>query len=182
MKQKRSQISVEYMILIGFVIIMLCASMYVAIKFSSSSLEEVFKERLEEIGNIIAQNAREVYYLGLYSKVVVTVAFPEGVENMSTLQIGDPPDQENYLIFEYRTNDGSLAKMYTLSEVPLITPICYADVAQIAEKIPECATVSCYYCIFEPQEYDKGPKNFKLTHVLNPDLGRSVVGITSVSL
>jgi len=177
--EKRGQYSVEFMIFIGFILIVIAVSAYVLFNFSSTAMEGIFQERINDVGETMVNNAREMFYLGLYSKVVVTVNLPSKISNMYTLQITQGANTENYIIFEYPARDGATATIFVASEVPLMTRQADCTDDSAGAVIPECATDTCNLCYFQPKEYSKGPKNFRITHILHPVSSDNVIEIVT---
>jgi len=76
---KRGQVSFEYLILVGFVTIIIVGIMGVALFYTSSSKDSVKITQVNNFANKIISNAESVYYAGEPSKATITTYLPEGV-------------------------------------------------------------------------------------------------------
>lgn len=109
-RQKRGQISVEYLVIAGFVMALVIGVLGAGLVYSSKLQDTVNLNQLSTFANKITQSAESVYYSGEPSRVTITAYLPNGV---SSIQI-----VSNDLIFNVRTATG-VNKMSYSSKVPL---------------------------------------------------------------
>jgi len=76
---KNAQATVEYLFLVGLLIILLIPLFY----YGTSSSSEVKIQRADDTVQTLAQSAENVYYLGVGNKVESVVSIPEGVLDYS---------------------------------------------------------------------------------------------------
>lgn len=77
---KRGQVSIEYLILIGFILIALIPIFYYALSESSNTTR---LNEADDAVNSLAKSADSVYALGPGTKNYVWVSLPGGIESMS---------------------------------------------------------------------------------------------------
>ena len=184
----KSQAATEFMILIAAVLLLFLPMMFLLADYSARSGSGVNVAKMNEIGNKLTIEAREIYYLGLWSKEVIIVNLPIGVEKMSTLMIyddkgnGDPSDdmEEYYIMINY-LKEGDLIEMVIPSEVIIITDDCESALA--ASNCPSSvttasATATCYNCSFNPGSYTEGRKDLKLETIHDINIGKIGVNIS----
>ncbi|RMD45898.1 hypothetical protein D6829_00930 [Candidatus Pacearchaeota archaeon] len=82
---KRGQISFEYMVLIGFITIVIAGLISVAIFYAGNVRTEVSSNQINEFGNKIISTAEYLFYAGEPSMATITVYLPEGVKNVTII-------------------------------------------------------------------------------------------------
>jgi uncharacterized protein (UPF0333 family) len=89
MIKKRSQISVEYIALISFVILIVMAIYLTSYSYANSTKDTVLINQVDKIANTLIDNAESVYNLGYPSKTTIKVYIPEKIKsiNISSNQI-----------------------------------------------------------------------------------------------
>ncbi len=110
--KKSAQISLEYLIVVSFVVFVVIAIMGIAIFYTSSSRDRIKINQLQNFANKIINSAESVYFAGEPSKVTITAFLPEGV---TAFEINS-----NNLVFSIRTDSG-LTKIAYPSEVPILS-------------------------------------------------------------
>jgi hypothetical protein len=160
------------MLLIAAVLILFLPLFYLLSDYSIESTRGIVGAQIREVTNKLVSESRETYYLGLYSREIVTVSMPDTITNMNTYIIDKPAPQkpEYYLNISFY-KDGNLVSIPIPSEVPLITNLtCYTT---------NCYTLSnCTTCLFEHASYEVGVKNFRIETVIWQ--GRLAVKISQV--
>ncbi len=168
--KKRSQISVEYILIITLALMILLPGIYLFRNYALESNDKIIERRLAEITNQIFVKAREMYYYGPPSKSVVTVELPSQINLVYILSI--PSNDEYYLVFDVLTTNGQ--KEFTFeSEVPL------------ENDFPNCnPSTNCNqgFCKCFPERfYSAGIKNFEVQASENCQATVTCVKIDEVS-
>jgi hypothetical protein len=98
MVQIKSQVSVEYMLIIGFVTLITIPLIIIYQSFSQESSTEINSAQIQQITKKIVDSSESVYYLGEPSQTVLKVNIPENVvlANLSN----------NEIVFRIRTQSG----------------------------------------------------------------------------
>ncbi len=107
---KRSQISMEYVVILGFAMIAIIIILGIALFYSSSIKDRIKTIQVNNFGNKIISTAESVYYYGEPSKATIFVYLPEGVKNITLF--------ENNIFISTEIYSG-LEKRYFLSNVPI---------------------------------------------------------------
>src|SRR3989344_8898959 len=113
-KQKRGQISVEYLIVIGFVVFLVISILGIATYYAASIRDRIKINQLDNFANKVVSNAEVVYFAGEPSKTTVTAHLPGGVESIEF-------ENDNGIIFivlVISTNSGPTTKAFP-SSVPI---------------------------------------------------------------
>jgi len=79
----KAQVSIEFLIIIGFAFMMTIPLVILFYQQSESINIEVTSSQVDKIASEIRDSADEVYYLGSPSKKTLTVYIPEGVNNIT---------------------------------------------------------------------------------------------------
>jgi uncharacterized protein (UPF0333 family) len=111
---KRGQISVEYLIVVGFVVFAVISLLGIAFFYASSIQDRIKSNQLEGFANKIIFSAESVYFAGEPSKVTVTAYLPKGVQNIYVLE----ETEQFFVVFEIATAGGVSTIAYR-SSVPL---------------------------------------------------------------
>jgi len=107
---KKGQISIEYLIVIGFVTISLVTILVVAFYYSSSLQDRIKINQIVNFADEIAKNAEAIYYAGEPSQVTIRPYMPEGVTGV--------------LI----SNKDIVFNVTTLSGMTQVIPVCRVNV------------------------------------------------------
>lgn len=79
MRRKRSQISVEYMVIIGFVTLITIPLILIYHSFVQDSGDEITSTQVQQIAQKIADTAESVYYIGEPSQTTLNINMPDMV-------------------------------------------------------------------------------------------------------
>ena len=79
------QISLEYLIVVAFVVFAVIVILGVSIFYTSSAQDQIKISQLSAFANKITGSAEAVYYAGEPSKVTITAYLPEGVQNVQVI-------------------------------------------------------------------------------------------------
>jgi len=155
--QTKSQSAVEFTLLIAALLLIFLPLFFVLTDFSFKSNTEIQSQQVQTVSQKIVDESREIFFLGRYSKEIITVNLPDYITSMSTLIINRTSinlPNEYYLIINY-TKAGQKVDLPIYSEVPLINSNCV--------HTPGCfGGLDCYYCQFSDVESRPGIKNYLL--------------------
>ena len=110
MKNSRAQISVEYLILIGFIITVVIVLSGAGLVYSANIKDQIRIKQIQTAANKIIHASEEVFYAGEPSKIPITIYLPSGINNITI--------EERSLIFNFETNTGTNTISFE-SAVPL---------------------------------------------------------------
>tara|TARA_Y100000310_G_scaffold255534_2_gene263038 strand:- start:2637 stop:3056 length:420 start_codon:yes stop_codon:yes gene_type:complete len=98
--KKEAQISVEYLIIIGFVTVITIPLIIIYYTFTQESGEEIASTQISQIAKKIVDSAESVYYLGEPSQTTLRVNIPDNVAlvNLSNYEV----------VFKMRTKLGEV--------------------------------------------------------------------------
>ena len=108
---KRGQISLEYLIVVGFVMFAVIILLGVSLFYASSVQDQIKINQLSTFANKVINSAESVYYAGEPSKVTITAFLPMGVQNFNIIS--------NSLNFSFVTSSGTSVIAFE-SKVPLL--------------------------------------------------------------
>jgi hypothetical protein len=177
----KAQISIEYLILTGFILLIIVVP--AAIFLSSMANKTVYgslnTQRATDLGNGIVDNAKQMYYLGLYSKKIVDYYVPENVKKlfivdlMETLPSGAVKEYYYFGIIVYDSKE--MSRNFFPSTIPLMSDITSSYVefidstsgsayTDISSYVPECSSpsMSCSFYSFIAPVTREGKKSFKI--------------------
>ena len=118
MKKRFAQISMEYIILTGVVLMAIIPGLYLFKNYVSSSSDRIVEQKVNQIATKMINTAEEMYYRGVPSKKVIKVNMPEEVVNLAVYYNNTDNGDEYYLIFVIDTSTGRLNYQF-----PVDTPI-----------------------------------------------------------
>jgi hypothetical protein len=169
----KAQISVEYIILTGFILlVIIIPSSYLVFKLASDSVYNTMNNQKEiDLGKGLVESAKQMYYLGLYSKKTVDYEVPNNVDKMFILNLEDNTNGKYYYYFGIIINNNKKAtKQLFLSDVPILSDdgndyVRKEDeLSDITDFIIECATIDykCTFYTFLTPVINPGRKMFKI--------------------
>ena len=80
---RKSQISVEYLLIIGFVVIILVPLVILYETYTSNSSDEIINSQIIQIERKIVDAAESVYFFGVPSQTTIKVYIPKKIERFS---------------------------------------------------------------------------------------------------
>lgn len=80
---KKGQVSMEYMIIMGFVTAIIVPLILVFNAHSNDITEEVISNQVNHIATRIVENVESIYYLGDSCQVTFSVNLPKNIENIT---------------------------------------------------------------------------------------------------
>ena len=106
--KKKGQASMEFMIIIGFMLTILIPLSILYYQHVSNMNTDVKAEQLQKVANEIVDKAEEVYYLGSPSKITIKAYIPNDVKD---IKIGS-----NEINFKLKTSSG-ISDIFAVSKV-----------------------------------------------------------------
>mgnify|MGYP000139883470 CR=1 FL=1 len=103
-KQKRGQISTEYLLVISFVLFVVLSALGIAMTYSAQMKDTLKFNQIETFSQNVISAAETVYYSGEPSKTTVKAYLPEGIREIRI--------KDNYLIFNVSTKSGEAVTAY----------------------------------------------------------------------
>ena len=177
---RRGQVSFEYLILIGFVVFAILVPSFMVL-FSSVNAnvrDTLSNQKMVDLGHGLTNDAKQMYYLGLYSRKISTYDVPENIRHMFILKI--TYDNKEYTYFGIAILDGDAIKTQTfLSDVPLTSELSENVVIDNSLKnlVKECSLsgYSCEFYSFNGPIITPGLKKFKIETVWNDGIIQSSI-------
>ena len=85
----KSQVSVEYLLIMGFAALMILPLFLIYYSYSSDSSESVATSQALQIARKVVDNSESVYYLGKPSQTTLKLNFPDGIQstNLSNYEV-----------------------------------------------------------------------------------------------
>lgn len=159
--RRQGQISIEYLIIIGVVLLLIVipSAIFLTSFTQSTVTRTVNQDQIDRLGEGLVDSAEHVYYLGVYSERQTTLPISQSVSSIRTIQITE--DGQNYYYIQIITNrgtDNQLAHYYQTSAPtrtnqqltnPAITP-------------SACEENCIFYEIVD--EPGRGERRFSTTH------------------
>jgi uncharacterized protein (UPF0333 family) len=108
--EKRGQVSIEYLILVGFVTFVIIGTLGIAFFYSGGIRDRIKSIQINNFADRVISTAESVYYYGNPSKATIALYLPEGIRDVEF-------NGEN-LFISIQTSSG-LEKLVFSSKVPL---------------------------------------------------------------
>jgi uncharacterized protein (UPF0333 family) len=167
----RAQISIEYLILTGFIllIVVVPSVIFLSSMANTSVSGTLSNQRINDLGNGLVDNAKQMYFLGLYSKKIVEYEVPQNVESIFIVEM-TKDSEKYYYVGIIINNKKELVKAFFPSSVPLMSvpePTdqnrFYVRTEDLSSYITECAspTICKFYNFVKPVTLP-GKKKFKI--------------------
>lgn len=94
----KSQVSIEYLMIIGFVTIITIPLVFLFYKYTAESSDEIITYQINQIANKIVDAAETVYFLGKPSQTTIKVNIPN--------QIAEASLQNREVYFKVKVKNG----------------------------------------------------------------------------
>ena len=94
----KSQVSVEYMVVMGFAALMAIPLLIIYYTYSSDSSDAVASSQALQIARKIVDSSESVYYLGKPSQTTLKLTFPERIQSTSL--------SNREVVFKIKTKNG----------------------------------------------------------------------------
>ena len=168
MLANKSQISVEYLILTGFLLLaIIIPSVFFLYSIANQSVYgTVNAQKAVDLGEGFVNNAKQLYYLGLYSKRIAQYDVPQSVDKMFIVEINES-DKLHYYVGIMLNDSKTSSKFFFQSDVPLAAEDPSGQDLVVKESastvIPECGSPnSCTTYYFAGSVIKPGKKSFKI--------------------
>ena len=79
----KSQVSVEYLLIIGFVTLITIPLVFIFFKYTAETSNEIVNLQVNQIANKIVDAAESVYFLGEPSQITIRVSIPGHIVGVS---------------------------------------------------------------------------------------------------
>jgi len=109
---KKSQVSIEYIIIVGFVTFILLSVLGAAFFYSGGIKDRIKMTQVSNFGNKIVSSAESVFYYGEPSKATITTYLPEGVQSIVV------SDTDDSLVISVQLDSGLTVTSFS-SNVPI---------------------------------------------------------------
>jgi len=80
--RNKAQVSMEYTLVIGLIIIALTIIVAIALSYSSSAKHQIIMNQIDKIGKKIVETTDSIYYLGSPSKATIDLTMPNNIESI----------------------------------------------------------------------------------------------------
>jgi uncharacterized protein (UPF0333 family) len=81
--KKRGQVALEYMLLIGFLTMVVISLIGISMYYSKETETTINTNQIDKIAKEIVDNAESVYYFGEPSKSTIKIFIPQGVKSIN---------------------------------------------------------------------------------------------------
>ena len=110
MKKTKGQISVEYLVIVGFITFIVIGILGIGLVYSESIKDRIKISQMSNYANKVISTSESVFYSGEPSKSTISVYLPEGIKGIEII--------ENNLIMSIQTSSG-ITKTSFSSNVPI---------------------------------------------------------------
>jgi copper chaperone CopZ len=123
----KSQSATEYLMIVGFVIVILLPGIYLYMKYSGESQDSVTSAKVDAIANEIIKAVDQVYGYGEGSQTTVSVDFPKNVQEV-TFEYNEDTERSE-IVFTVINSKGGQSEISKVANVRL-------DNQQVISVIP----------------------------------------------
>jgi hypothetical protein len=110
-KGSNAQVSIEYILILGFVSFVVLSILGVAIYYTGNIKDRIKSNYINNYGNKIVSTSEYIFYSGEPSKATITCYLPESVEDVYV--------NANSLVITYSTSSGKNIRSFD-SNVPIV--------------------------------------------------------------
>ncbi len=179
--QRSGQVSIEYLILTGFivVVIILPAIFLLFSTYRSNVTGAINQQKVSALGNGMVNDAEQMYYLGLYSKKTATYQMPEAITNMYLAELTANGKTHDYLAIIVRSGKGTERFLFE-SKIPLTATGDYVQVpteTEAPKDISECDSIPppCSFLVFDKLAITPGAKQFVTETILQEGVVKAAI-------
>tara|TARA_Y100000310_G_C20649522_1_gene798574 strand:- start:1124 stop:1690 length:567 start_codon:yes stop_codon:yes gene_type:complete len=122
----KSQSATEYLMVVGFVMLILIPGVYLYTKYSAESQDSITNVKIDAISNEIIKAADQVYSYGEGSQTTVSVDFPKNVVEIifgGNIFGGNEDDQNKEIVFKVVNSKGGVSEIAKVANVFLVGKI-----------------------------------------------------------
>ena len=109
-REKAGQVSTEYLVIIGFILILMVPITVIYFKYTGSTSDVVGGAKTSHIANEIVKAANEVYSYGEGSQKKIKLSFPEGITGISF--------SGKEIIFKLKNSKGQESEIVEVADAP----------------------------------------------------------------
>ncbi|MBI3027377.1 hypothetical protein HYY70_04640 [Candidatus Woesearchaeota archaeon] len=149
----KTQLSFEYTLIFLVVTLIAVPSILLFKNYVYESNENIVLQNIDKLANELLNTATQIYYLGTPSRIVLSVEFPDKIENISIVEISP---QEYYMVFNVTTSKGEKELLYS-SKVPIKRSISITE-----NNCYGSTQTSCNFYYFNESEIMPGPKSIRI--------------------
>lgn len=110
----RGQVSVEYLIILGVVLLIMVPASFLLFERARQTTDQVTSSQIIRIGSELTTGIAAIYSLGKNSWTTLEVSFPESANSFFV-------NSDNEIIVGFDTNSGSSEAVF-FTDIPLQTP------------------------------------------------------------
>jgi len=85
--QKRSQVSIEYLLIVGFVSAAVITILFIAYLYSGSAQDKITDNQIQVLADKLINSAESVYFAGSPSQATITVFVPKSINSIDIVDI-----------------------------------------------------------------------------------------------
>lgn len=161
MKKKKGQVAMEYIMILSLVLMILIPTIYIFREYVTKSAEDITVNKVNSIARNLIDTAREMYYLGAPSKVVIDLEMPAQIEAMWLMENSDANAKitEYLLVFKLNLQEGEQLFFFD-SDIPLKCNECKTNTALNSQCETSTTGFKCHE--FPEIYYSTGIKHFKI--------------------
>ncbi len=105
MNSKPAQASMEYVMIAGFVALVIIPTAFIFYRYASDSADEIDQAQIEKFGRDVVSTSETVYYIGAPSRIVIEERLPKNVRSIS---IDRDPATGTYLFAIAATSESGI--------------------------------------------------------------------------
>jgi hypothetical protein len=175
MFKARAQISLEYIIITGFILVVVIIPTFLLLfsTTNNSIYNTINIQKVEDLSLGILNDAKQMYYLGLYSNKVVDYEMPRNVDYLYILKLEKPDGSKEYYLGITITNGVDSHTFNFLSDVPLTSreSVLVEEDNSLEVLVPVCMSpgYSCEFYSFIDNSIAPGKKKFKVETLYDSD-------------
>jgi uncharacterized protein (UPF0333 family) len=149
MRQKRGQISFEYVAIVTFGMLILVLAIYLFYSYSLNSSDSFIISRVEEMGSVISGDSQTLYYsTGKGSSVITEFNLPENIKQIYFVN----SSEESEIVIVYGLNRGVTESVFF---VPIQIRGFYQDLTNFDKTT----------LFLNPEDFHTGKMRIKITNV-----------------
>lgn len=108
MEKKKGQVSVEYLVVVGFVTFVVLGVLALAFFYVNGINDQIKFNQIDKLGNNLASTADVVYFAGEPSQKTIKGYIPSGVNSIQLI--------DNLIVFNVTSASGETIMSFTASE------------------------------------------------------------------
>ncbi|HLC58148.1 MAG TPA: hypothetical protein VJH95_06245 [Candidatus Nanoarchaeia archaeon] len=106
--EKKGQVATEYLVIIGFILVILVPITIIYFKYTGSTYDIVGGSKTGQIANEIVKAANEVYAFGEGSQKKIKMGFPDGIDNVGF--------EKREIVFRFKDSKGRFSEIVEVAD------------------------------------------------------------------